>query len=185
MNKIARVLMTGSLLWYFGEGMLGPLFAVFTQQIGGDVLDITWAWAIYLLLTGTVMILIGKLSDEKITKEFLMIIGYALNAIFTFGYLFVSSPIHLFLIQAGLGIAWALATPTWDALYAKHQDKKHDGEAWGFADGLPQITTGIAILLGGLIVSYSSFKTLFLVMGIFQVIATLYQIRIFWMKKSK
>lgn len=183
MNKIARVLMTGSLIWYFGEGMLGPLFAIFAQQIGGDILDITWAWAIYLLLTGIIMIFIGKLSDEKISKELLMIIGYSLNAIFTFGYLFVSSPQHLFLIQAGLGISWALATPTWDALYSKHEDRKNAGTAWGFADGLPQIITGISILIGGFIISYFSFKTLFLIMGSIQVIATLYQIRIFWMKK--
>jgi hypothetical protein len=41
-----RLLLWISNLWSFGEGMLGPLFAVFAQHVGGNVLDITWAWAI-------------------------------------------------------------------------------------------------------------------------------------------
>ena len=128
------------------------------------------------------MILIGKLSDEKISKEILMIIGYSLNALFTFGYLLVSSPWHLFGLQIGLGIAWALATPTWDALYAKHEDRKHDGSAWGFADGLPPIITAFAIIIGGFIISNFSFDALFIVMGTIQIIATIYQIKIFYIK---
>lgn len=188
MNKFSRVLMTGSLLWYFGEGMFGPLIAVFTENIGGDILDITWAWAIYLLVTGVVMIFTGRLSDRMANKEKLMLVGFGLNALFTFGYLLVSSPLQLFIVQAGLGVAWALATPTWDALYARHQDKKHDGSAWGLADGLPQIVTAVAIVLGGIVITYFSFKTLFIVMGVVQVIATIYQLKIFLVKdkgKSK
>jgi hypothetical protein len=45
MNRFTKVLMTGSLLWYFGDGMLGPLFVVFAERIGGNILEIAWAWA--------------------------------------------------------------------------------------------------------------------------------------------
>lgn len=45
-----------------------------------------------------------------------MIAGYALNALLTFGYMFVSNPTQLFLLQIGLGIAEALSAPIWDAL---------------------------------------------------------------------
>ncbi len=86
--------MIGSLLWYFGEGMLGPLFVLFTERIGGDILEIAGAYAIYLFMTGISMIFVGKLSD-RIKKEVLMIIGYSLNTMFTFAYLLVSTPYHL------------------------------------------------------------------------------------------
>ena len=185
MNRFTKVLMTGSLLWYFGDGMLGPLFVVFAERIGGNILEIAWAWAIYLFVTGISMIFVGKLSDNKIRKEVLLIAGYSLNAVFTFAYLLVSSPWHLFVLQAGLGVAWALAGPTWDALYAKHEDRKHDGSAWGFADGLPKIVTALAIVIGGFIVSNFSFNLLFIIMGIVQVIATIYQAKIFYIKNKK
>jgi predicted MFS family arabinose efflux permease len=158
--------------------MLGPLFAVFAERVGGDIFDITAAWATYLIVTGIFNILVGALTDRKISKEKVMIAGYILNTIFTFGYLFVSSPFGLFFVQAGLGIACAMATPTWNALYAKYENKKRDGLTWGLADGEANMVTGIAIILGGFIVSHFSFTLLFFVMGCVQLIATIYQTRL-------
>ncbi len=178
MNRKIKILLYSSNIWYFGGGMLGPLFAVFTERIGGDILDISWAWATYLVISGVLYIVVGKLTDGKDNKAKVMIGGYALNALFTFGYLFVSVPWHLFIVQAGLGVAAALATPTWDALYAKYEDKKHDTFEWGLAGGEAQIITGIAVVVGGLVVSYYSFSILFIIMGVIQIIAALYQVQI-------
>ncbi len=178
LNRHIKLLLYGGNIWYFGEGMLGPLFAVFTEKIGGDILDITWAWATYLIIAGLLYIVVGKITDIYDNAEKIMVLGYALNALFTFGYLFISTPWHLFIIQAGLGIASAMATPTWNALYAKHEDRKNDGFQWGLAGGEAQIITGIALIVGGYIVSYFSFSGLFITMGIIQTVATIYQAQI-------
>ena len=107
-----------------------------------------------------------------------MVVGYLLNALFTFSYLLVSSPWHLFIVQAGLGIAAALATPTWDALYSKHEDRKNGGFQWGIADGMAQIVPGLGLIVGGYMIVFGSFVTLFITMGIIQVIAAIYQAQI-------
>lgn len=177
LNSQERILLYSSNIWNFADGMLGPLFAVFAARIGGNVLDISWAWAIYLIVTGIFVIIIGKLSD-KFSKEKIMVAGYALTAIFTFGYLLVSTPAHLFIIQAGLGVALALSNPTWFALYDKYSDTRHEGYVWGLSDGQAKIFTGIAIIIGGFIINYFSFKVLFIIMGSIQTIATIYQARI-------
>lgn len=177
-NKKIRILLYGSNIWYLGEGMMGPILGVFTSKLGGDILNITWICATYLIATGLFTVLFGKLSDEHFSKEKLLITGYALNAFFTFGYLFATSPLSLMVVQAGLGIATALATPTWAALYAKQNENAYSGYIWGLADGQAQLTTGVAILLGGLIINYLSFQALFITMGMIQVIATLYQSQI-------
>lgn len=178
LNRHIKILLYGANIWYFGEGMLGPLFAVFAERVGGDVLDISWAWATYLIFSGVFYIVVGKITDKYNNTEKTMVFGYALNALFTFGFLFVSKPWHLFVVQAGLGIAVALATPTWDALYAKHEDRKHAGFQWGLAGGEEKIVTGVAIVIGGYLVSLISFTVLFLTMGIIQVVATIYQAQI-------
>lgn len=183
LTPATRLLLLGANVWYFGEGMLGPLYAVFAEKVGGDILDITWAWAVYLIMTGFFYILVGKFISGKPYKTKVMVIGYGLNAIFTFGYLFVSSPWHLFFVQAGLGIAEAVGTPAWDALYAKNIMEEHDTYAWGLSSGQSQIVTGISIVCGGLIVNYFSFNALFITMGIIQVIATILQARILINKK--
>ena len=183
LSKHGRILLIADNLWYFGEGMLGPLFAIFAQKIGGDILDVSWAWAIYLIVTGILIMTFGKLSDKILDKEKLVIAGYALNTLCTFGYLFVSKPWHLFILQVGLGIAVAMATPTWDALYSKYEKPKNAGYAWGLSDGQAQLVSGLAIIIGGLVINYFSFNALFIIMGIIQIIATIYTFKL--LKKSR
>ena len=183
MKKQEKVLLIGAGFWWLGEGLFGPLFAVFTGKIGGSILDISSAWAIYLLVTGILEIFIGRISD-KIGHARLMVAGYALNAIFTFCYLFIHTPLGLFAVQAGLGVALALADPTWDTLYAKYENRKSAGFLWGLEHGMEALITGVSIFIGGLIVSWYSFNALFIIMGIIQTIGAVYQAKILFMAKS-
>jgi MFS family permease len=174
MNKKLNILLLGSNIWIFADSMLGPLFAVFTKRIGGDILDISWAWATYFVFTGVLTIIIGRVSD-RYKKEGFLVFGYGLTAICTFGYLLVSSPMHLFFIQAGLGVALAFCNPTWYALYGKYTPKESSGYTWGIADGLGKILSGIAIFVGGAVVVMFSFDALFIIMGSLFIIATFVQ----------
>ena len=173
-----RVLLYSSNIWYFGEGMFGPLLAVFSGTVGGDVLDVTWVWAAYLIVGGVCTVLVGFVSDRWVRKEQLIVGGYLLNTVFTFAYLWVDSAAGLFVVQAGLGVASALATPTWEALYADSDTGRRTGFRWGLAGGQADIITGVAIILGGLIVTRLSFDALFVVMGTVQAAATVYQAKI-------
>lgn len=181
-HRKQRLLLRSANLWSLGEGLLGPLFAVFAQRLGGNILDITWAWAIYLGLTGILTIVSGRVSDriwEWCGRERLLVAGYALNALCTFGYVYVQKPMDLFLVQAGLGVALALSNPTWSALYARYSPgESQAGYAWALVAGQQRLILALAILLGGYIVNNLSFTALFLTMGTIQVIATIYQAQI-------
>jgi MFS family permease len=168
-----NILLHSNNIWNFGDGLFGPLFAVFAQKIGGNILDVTWAWAVYLAASGVFTILMGKVSD-KYSKEKLMILGYALTALMSFCYVFASEPIHLMIIQIGLGFALAICNPTWYALYSKHaQESGNDGFMWGLSDGTSRLCIAIAITIGGYLVENFSFTILFILMGTIQVISTL------------
>jgi len=173
-NKAIRSLLVSSALWYLGESMLGPFFAVFAQKIGGSILDISGAWTVYLIVTGILVIIVGKISDTLISKERLLIAGYFLNCIFTFAYIFIKSPFELFIVQAGLGVSAALATPTWSALFARHESKKNDGFDWGLAGGSTYLVNAVAVFTGGIIINYFSFNVLFFTMGVVQVVSAIY-----------
>jgi MFS family permease len=173
-----QVLLWSSNLWALGEGMFGPLFAVFAQRIGGNIFDITWAWAIYLGMTGILTIVAGHVSDriwQWCGRERLMVAGYGLNALCTFGYVWVDTTTGLFIVQAGLGVALALSNPTWSALFARYSPgEEKAGKSWGLVAGGQRLTLAVAIVVGGYIVNTFSFDALFITMGIVQVIATLY-----------
>ena len=181
MNRQERILLHSNNLWVFADGMFGPLYALFTQRIGGDILDVSYGWAIYLIVTGCCILLIGRLSDGYDKKK-LLVMGYALTAICTFGYLFVKTPVHLFIVQAGLGVSLALVNPAWYSLYAKYEDRKRSGFAWGLFDGESKIIGGLAILTGGFLIKYVSFEWLFVAMGTFHILAAIVQARMIKMK---
>jgi predicted MFS family arabinose efflux permease len=183
-TKTMKILLLASSLWYFGEGLFGPLFAIFTEKVGGDLLDITWAWSAYLIVTGLMYLLVGKTLNNSKYKEEVMVFGYFLNTLFTFSYLLVNSVTSLFVVQIGLGIAESLSTPIWDALFAKSLEEKDDTFHWGLATGHTHFVTGIAVAIGGLITYYISFQVLFIVMGTIQAGATLMQAKLVLAKRN-
>ena len=176
--KQIRILLIGANLWYIGEGMFGPLFSVYAQRIGGDILDLTGAWSVYLFVTGVCMLVVGAGADRWRMPERLMVAGYALNALCTFAYLLVVAPWQLLLVQAGLGLASALATPTWNSLYSLYTPPARSGTVWGVAHGMQYLITGLAVLIGGAIIYWGSWTLLFVIMGMIQVIAAVYQAQI-------
>lgn len=185
MNRQEKILLWSSNIWYFGSGLFGPLFAVFTQRVGGDILSITWIWGAYLISMGVFVILVGLISDRMSTKQNLALLGYALNALFTFCYLTVDTPEKLLLVELGLGFATALSAPTWSALYDQYSgDGATDGTVWGYSSGFEKIATGLGVILGGYIVAQMSFQVLFVAMGIIQTLALFVQMRLN-VKKSR
>jgi hypothetical protein len=172
LTKTTKILLIASSLWYFGEGLFGPLFAIFAEKIGGDLLDITWAWALYLITTGVCYFIVG------------MIFGYALNTILTFGYMFVHNSKQLFLLQVGLGIAEALSAPIWDTLFANNMEDTDNTFHWSLASGHTHLVSGVAIAIGGLIANYISFNALFFTMGVIQLMATIVQSRLLFSPKK-
>ncbi|HAU0921713.1 MFS transporter [Legionella pneumophila] len=183
-SKKERTLLFANNLWYLSEGMLGPLFGIFCERFNSSPLDISWVWSLYLISVGIVVIGLGYISDF-IHKEKLLVAGYALQTIFTFCYIFITSKKQLALLQIGLGISGGLSTTTWYALYARYEDKTHEGLTWGLANGLSSIYTGIALLCGGLIIAKTSFDVLFIIMGCIQFLATIYVSKLIFIEHSK
>lgn len=173
LNKTERTLLYASNLWYLSEGMLGPLFGVYCSRFGATPLDISTVWAVYLISVGTVIIVLGYLSDF-VEKEKLLFTGYLLQTILTFSYIFVSTKQQLLFLQIGLGISGGLSSTTWYVLYARSNNKEKEGFIWGIAGGLGSIYGGIALLCGGYIIVKTSFETLFFVMGLVQLMATIF-----------
>ena len=185
LSKLSKVLIIASSLWYFGEGLFGPLFAVYSEKMGGDILDITGAWAAYLIATGIFYVLVGKIINKSKYKKQVMIFGYALNALLTFGYLLVHNTTTLLIVQVGLGIAEALSTPIWDSLFASNLEDTQNTFHWGLATGHTHFISGIAIAIGGLVAHFLSFNTLFIIMGCIQVTATIVQYQIIQLSRDK
>ena len=58
--KLSKMLLLASFTGTFAEGMLLPLWAVFTDRVGGSMLDAGLGYAIFSIATGLAVMLIGR-----------------------------------------------------------------------------------------------------------------------------
>ncbi len=166
----AKVLLKVSFLATFAESMLVPVYAAFTEEVGGSVLDAGIAFAVFSIATGLVIALVGtRPIFQTHVRRFLMA-GFFLSAAADIGYMFVSSRWELFAVQLVVGLGTGFVEPAWDSLFTDdidHASAKH----WSIWAGGTHLATGAAALLGGLVVSYFSFKTLFACMSLVDLLA--------------
>ena len=160
----ARLLLKISFMVTFAEAMLVPIYAAFAEKVGGSILDAGIAFAVFSMATGGAVALIGTRSwFQHHIRTFLML-GFVISAACDISYIFVSNKWELFGAQVIAGFATGLIEPTWDSLFTddiEHSSAKH----WSIWAGGTHLTTGVAALLGGVIVVKGSFTILFATMA--------------------
>jgi MFS family permease len=170
-SRRRRLLLGISFLTTFAESMLVPMYAAFTERVGGSILDAGIAFATFSMATGLFIILIGTQPYfQRHVKSFL-ILGFLGAASCDISYIFVQNRWQLFAAQVVAGLATGLIEPAWDSLFT---DDIEDSSAkhWSIWAGGTHLLAGAAALVGGVLVAYFSFKMLFLTMGLIDMIAT-------------
>jgi MFS family permease len=163
MHKILKILIMSSIFYNLTAGMLGPIYAIFAQEIGSGIVVASSAIAIYTAVVGTMILIFGRFED-RLDKRKVFIAGRAINVVGIAGYLFVSSPVDLFIVQGILGVAIAMMNPTFEALYSRGLRKGHEAFEWSVWEGSINLVLAGAALTGGFIAAVFGFKTLFMFM---------------------
>ncbi len=165
MNKIIEFLLVSSFFYNFAAGLLGPIYAIYVQQIGGDILTAGSAYACFSIICGVTILLLSSWENRAKHQEKILVLSRVIMLIGFVGYLFVSNPFELFLIQIILGASLALGTPVFDTIYSKNLDKNKEAREWGAWEGQYQITLGLSAIVGSVIAEAYGFKALFIIMG--------------------
>lgn len=150
----------------FSEGILLPIYAIFVQKVGGDILDAAGAIAVYFILQGVFEILIHRTSWSQRQRKTLMVVGWLLWLVGIGSYLLIHSVAMLFIAQTLTGLGNAVANPAFDAELAEKTDKKISSYEYSVFEGLQDIFQGIAAILGGLVATTFGFTSLLVLMVI-------------------
>ncbi|MFH1500467.1 MAG: MFS transporter [archaeon] len=178
MKKGLRVLLAADGFVLFAFGLLIPIYAIFVEEIGGDVLDAGITYAVYLFFMGVFIYFVSRWENHQKHKEKLLIFSYVLFCFGAIGYFFVTSKYHLFLVQAIVGAAEAFNSPVYDGLYSKFLDKGKFVSEWGLYASMRSFVTAFAALAGGALAFYFGFKALFTVMLVFSILGLLISLRL-------
>lgn len=164
MKRNLKILLIADALFILAGGLFGPIYAIFVQEIGGDLLTAGGAYSAFAVSTGILIYFLSKWENHVKHTEKLVLLGYSLTCIGFLGYLLIQTPLHLFIVQIVFGIATAIINPSYDALYSKNLGKGRFVSDWGKWEAMAKTVTGIAAFSGGLIAKLYGFRILFFIM---------------------
>jgi len=171
MKRELKILISASLACNFAFGLLGPIYAIFVENIGGDILTAGYTWAIYSISLGVATFIFSRFED-KLPKEKMIVLGYGLLSFGHLGYYFVQNATHLFMVQIYMGLSLALIDPIWSAYFTIKTDRRREAAEWGDWGAGTNIAIGIAAVVGSYIAHQFGFKSLFLIMFVIGLIST-------------
>lgn len=164
-SKPLKILLATNSLILLAGAMLGPIYALFIEDIGGDLLDASLAGAIFALAAGITSLISGKYSDKVKENELIIVLGYAIMGIGFLLFTKVNSMIFLLIVQVLIGFGEAIYSPVFDSIYAKYTDKEKSGRQWAAWYSILYFVTAVGATLGGLIVTKFGFNVMFITMS--------------------
>lgn len=176
-NKVIRIMVLVELFSSTAFGVFSPVFAIFIVDSiqGGSAKVAGFAAAILLVVKGIAQLPIARFLDKTGGEQddfWAYFIGQVLFGIAVLLYLAASTPTHIYLIQALMGIALAFNTPPVYGIFTRHVDKNYESFEWSMYSVFSySFATAIAGAAGGLIVAAFGFNALFLVAGFFFIVS--------------
>jgi len=110
MNLRLKLLLYASVFGNFSSALLGPIYALFVQSIGGSIIVASTSFAVYTIVFALSTTFIGKLEDSRFKKEKMVFIGYFLLTIGNLLFIFVQKAADLYLLQALMGVGVAITS---------------------------------------------------------------------------
>lgn len=165
-NRALKVLFTYNSLFLFSSMLFGPLYAIYVNKLGGGVLLISISSAVYYVASTFFMIFVSKWGDRVKEKELLLVASYLIRGLGYIGFIYMNSAVLLILLQTLFGLADALGTPIFGALFATHTDKNEEVLEYSDWSIVSNLVMALGAIIGGYTVSAFGFGFLFVVMSI-------------------
>lgn len=173
-NKALRILLITNGLILVAGAMFGPIYALFVENIGGNLMDASLTGGIFALVAGITTLFAGKYADKIKEPKKIVALGYFLISIGFFLYLTVNSLYYLFALQILIGFGEAIYSPAFDKLFSRHLTKKKAGREWGTWESFHYFSLFIGAIVGGILATFLGFNALFIAMGIMAFVSAIY-----------
>lgn len=178
-NVVIRFLILSDTILTGAAGLLGPIFALFIHEFvsaGNSEVVSGIAVGIYLLTKSILQIPIAEFVDRIRGEKddfWIMFIFTLIIGIIPILYLFIHTPLQLYLVQFFLGLCTAFTFPTYMAIFTRHIDKSKEGTEWGVYFTATDLASALLAIIGGYIASTQGFPTLIIIVVIASIIGSL------------
>ena len=107
MERAIKILLFTNSFVLFAGFMIGPIYAIFVEDIGGDLLDAGLTTGIFAVAAGITTLVAGRFADRVKESELMVVAGYIIMGGGFLMYMLVDSIWMLFVVQAIIGFAEA------------------------------------------------------------------------------
>ncbi|MFA6537139.1 MAG: MFS transporter [Patescibacteria group bacterium] len=171
MNFVVKILILSDFVGFFAVNLSGPIFAIFISSkiTGASIETVGIATTIYFVVKSIVEIPIGVLINKTKTERddlYCAIAGLMLMSGMFFYYLFINEIWELYLSQAILGFAGAMAYPAWYTIFTRHIDRNKEAVEWSFYDVSVGLGMSLSAVIGAFVAEKFGFDWLFFVSGL-------------------
>jgi len=185
MNKTLGILIISDIFILGGFGLITPILAIFIEGglADGTVFAAGAASMIWFFTYSILQIVFSYKFNPK-DRLWMLKVGTIIIALVPFGYMFMTSVSHLYIIEFLYGIGAAFAYPSWSSLFTSHLEKGARGFQYslhssgvGFAAAITAgvggwIADNLSFNLG--IINMTGFQIVFLLTGIVSVVGLLF-----------
>lgn len=181
-NKVIKTYIYWDFIINSAWGFLGPIFAIFLLQTvaNGDIANgakiAGFASLSYWMIKSILQIPIGHYLDKNHGEKddfWFFLIGTFITGLVPFGYLFSSTPLHIYILQAVHAIGMSMVIPSSYAIFIRHVDKGREAFESSLDSTLLGAGIGITGALGGIMAAYIGFQAIFILAGIFTMLSAL------------
>ncbi|MFA5749746.1 MAG: MFS transporter [Candidatus Shapirobacteria bacterium] len=177
-NPVIRFLILSDTIIIGAAGLLGPIFALFIEDfiIGSTAETVGIATGIYLFSRSLLQIPIAHFLDKVRGEKddfWLMFVFSVLFSLIPILYLFIKTPLQLYIVQFILGFFTAFTYPAFMAIFTRHIDKNKEGTEWGIYFTLTDLTSAALAIIGGYVAVSSGFNVLIVIVAMTSLIGAL------------
>ncbi len=173
-NRALRILLVTNAMVLIAGATLGPIYALFVEKIGGNLLDASLAFSTFAVAAGIATLISGRYSDKIKETELILVLGYAIMGIGFLSYIWVNSILSLLIVQVIIGLGEAIYAPAFDAVYSRHLNGQRVGREWGNWEALNYFMLAFGAAVGGILVSNFGFNMIFVIMSLLCFCSALY-----------
>jgi sugar phosphate permease len=176
LNKVIMYLVLSDLIFFTGWGLISPIFAIYILEsiAGGNAFVVGMSSAVHLVVRSLLRVPFGIRADKDQKRAYrYMFFGLLVASLIPIGFIYSTSPLHIYLLQALLGVTLAMSTAGWTSVFARHMDRGKESTEWGVDAVAVGLGPGIAGALGGIAVTYFSFNIVFVIVAAMGIIGSI------------
>jgi MFS family permease len=176
--KLFRTLLASNLSNIFGFALFLPLYGVYITKLGKPPELGSSVWAMYTLLTGLLVLFVGRIEDKLHSGYYKALIGGNILQVTDSLVFLLTKGFTLFVIGLMIyGLGTAILAPSWFSLFSSSIAKKHSAKGWSVSQGMGALAGAMGAGIGGYLYHLGQFEYVFMTLVVFHMMGLYFALR--------